>query len=80
MTRAVVESKAERRRTILGICVARVGSVERGSLVHGYRWYDGYSVFLDGNMTYPWLLRRQALAFANIMYGERRCRLMDDEQ
>jgi len=74
------DSKAERRRAALGVCVVRVGSIERGSLVSRYRWIDGYSVVLDGHGTYPWLPLRQALAFANRVYDERRCRLTDDEQ
>jgi len=80
LTGAGYGSKAESRRATLGICVVRMGSIERGSLVSGYRWYDGYSVLLDGRKTYPWLPFRQACALANHWYGERSCRLMDDDQ
>jgi len=80
LTGAGYGSKAESRRATLGIRVVRMGSIERGSLVSGYRWYDGYSVFLDGRRTYPWLLFRQACALANHWYRERCCSLTNDEQ
>jgi len=56
-------------RTANGVIHVRyMGQIERGK---NYRWVAGYSVFLDGNPTYPWLPKRDAIALARRIAKER---------
>lgn len=41
-----------------------MGHIERGGPRGGYRLRDGYSVFVDGRETQPWMLKRDAQAHA----------------
>ena len=43
------------------IAIKYMGGIERGAR---FRWVDGYSVFMDGRQTQPWLTFREAMRYA----------------
>ena len=67
----MAKTKAERERNTRGIEIRRMGTIERGD---DYHHVDGYSVFIDGKETQPWLTKREAAALANLIVAERRTR------
>lgn len=63
----VISRKMEAEYKEFGIEVKSMGQLERWSKSRdAYKWVDGYSVFLDGNETQPWLPFREAMDLADV--------------